>query len=62
MDKEILNVKSLAEFLGMSESKVYQLVQTGKIPSSRIGRSYRFVRSEVVTWLKNGGTKAREGV
>ncbi len=52
MVKDIMNVKELAEYIGMSKSKIYQLIRQKKIPASKIGRQYRFTRELMDKWLK----------
>ena len=51
MVKSIMNVEEVAEYLGFSVKKIYRLVETNKIPASRIGRQYRFLKQAVDDWL-----------
>lgn len=48
---EILTFEETRKYLKFSESKLYQLVQQGKIPASKIGRNWRFKRSRIDDWL-----------
>ena len=50
--KEIMDIKELAEYLGIGKSKIYSLIRHKKIPASRIGRQYRFSKEVVNNWLK----------
>jgi len=50
--KEIMDVKGLAQYLGIGKSKIYALIRQKKIPASRIGRQYRFSKDVVDAWLK----------
>ena len=52
MQKEIMNVSELAEYLGVSRSKIYKLIRDKKIPASKIGRQYKFSKQVVDAWLK----------
>ncbi|MFH1877790.1 MAG: helix-turn-helix domain-containing protein [Candidatus Omnitrophota bacterium] len=53
MLKTIMNVDEVAEYLGFSTKKIYRLVEANKIPASKIGRQYRFIRDAVDRWLKD---------
>ena len=50
--KEVMDIKELAEYLGIGKSKIYSLIRHKKIPASRIGRQYRFSKEIVNNWLK----------
>lgn len=50
--REVMDIKSLAEYLGIGKSKIYALIRLKKIPASRIGRQYRFSKDVVDQWLK----------
>lgn len=49
---EVMDIKALAQYLGMGRSKIYGLIRQRKVPASRIGRQYRFSKSLVDAWLK----------
>jgi len=44
---EILTFEETAKYLKFSKSKLYQLVQTKKIPASKIGRAWRFKKAKI---------------
>src|SRR5437762_14147589 len=48
---EVMDIKTLAQYLGMGRSKIYNLIRQKKIPASRIGRQYRFSKSIIDQWL-----------
>ena len=50
--KEIMDVKELADYLGIGKSKIYSLIRHKKIPASKIGRQYRFSKTVIDNWLK----------
>lgn len=54
MAKEIVDVEGAAELLGVSPWTIYQLARTGKIPGTRVGREWRFVRASLIQWVANG--------
>jgi len=49
---DVMDIKTLALYLGMGRSKIYNLIRLKKIPASRIGRQYRFAKELVDQWLK----------
>ena len=49
--RDIMDIKSLSNYLGMGKSKIYALIRMKKIPASPIGRQYRFSRVVVDQWL-----------
>ena len=44
-------VQETADYLGFSDAKVYKLIEAKKIPASRIGRQYRFLKDVLDMWL-----------
>ena len=49
---DVMDIKTLAQYLGMGRSKIYGLIRQRKVPASRIGRQYRFSRPLVDQWLR----------
>jgi excisionase family DNA binding protein len=47
----ILTVREVAEYLRMSETKVYRLVKERRLPAVRIGKSWRFRKDLLDDWL-----------
>ncbi len=48
---EVMDIRTLARYLGLGRSKIYNLIRLKKIPASRIGRQYRFSKSVIDNWL-----------
>lgn len=48
-----LTLVELAEYLKISQSKLYRMAQNGEIPASKIGTQWRFNREEIDAWGKN---------
>jgi len=48
----LLNVKQVAEYLQLKESTIYSWAQDGKVPAIKIGRTWRFRRSDLDGWLQ----------
>jgi excisionase family DNA binding protein len=53
MEKAIMNVEEVAEYLRFSVKKIYRLVESIGIPASKIGRQYRFLKSAIDQWLED---------
>lgn len=51
-DRAILTVKEVAEYLRMSEAKIYRLVKQGALPVVRIGKTWRFRKDLLDEWMK----------
>lgn len=52
-DKQVMDIKELAEYLGIGKSTIYNLIRQKKIPASKIGKQYRFSKDVVDSWLKD---------
>jgi excisionase family DNA binding protein len=49
--RTILTVREVAEYLRMSETKVYRLAKERQLPVIRIGRTWRFRKDLLDDWL-----------
>ena len=47
----ILTVPEVAEYLRVSDAKVYRLVRQGRLPVVRIGKVWRFRKDLLDQWL-----------
>ena len=47
----LLNVKQLADLLGVSDSNVYELIQEDGFPSLRIGKRIVIPKEELREWI-----------
>ena len=56
-DPAVLTVHEVAEYLRISEAKVYRLARDGELPVVRIGKTWRFRRDLLDDWLA-GAKKA----
>jgi len=50
--KDIMSIIELSEYVGLSKSKIYQLIRQKKIPASKIGRQYKFSKEIIDAWIK----------
>jgi len=49
----LLNVKQLADLLGVSDSSVYELIQEDGFPSLRIGKRIVIPKEELREWISD---------
>ncbi|HNY80873.1 MAG TPA: helix-turn-helix domain-containing protein [Thermoanaerobaculales bacterium] len=54
MDDRWLSVGEIAEYLGISKDSVYAWIEKKGLPAHRIGRLWKFKRSEVDEWVHAG--------
>lgn len=50
--REICSVKEIAEYLGVSESKIRQLVRRNAIPYAKIDGQYKFYVPTIRGWVQ----------
>ena len=57
----LLRISDASKFLGLSRSKLYQLMDRGELPFTKIGRSRRVPRKAVVEFAasRTVGTELR---
>lgn len=51
-DDEIMTVNDVAQYLKISVITTYRLVQEGKIPAFKVGRSWRVKRSDLDDFIE----------
>ena len=49
--KRVLNIKEVADYLGIHASTVYKYAQQGKIPAFKIGSDWRFSKKHIDKWI-----------
>ena len=49
---EILTVEELHGYLKIPKPTLYALAQNGRIPAAKVGKHWRFRRSDIDEWLK----------
>ena len=49
----IMTVHDVAQYLRLSEAKVYKMAQEGHVPAIRIGKSWRFKRELLDEWIRH---------
>ncbi|MDC9700992.1 MAG: helix-turn-helix domain-containing protein [Alphaproteobacteria bacterium] len=61
---EIMTVKEIADYLKIAEKTAYQIASEGKVPSFKIGSSWRFRKNEIDLWIseqERNDTKGKTG-
>lgn len=48
----IMTIDTLSEYLKISRSTLYKLLQDGKLPGKKLGKRWRFHREAIDEWLK----------
>jgi len=54
MDERWLSVEEIAEHLGVSRDSIYAWVKQRGMPATRIGKFWKFKRSQVDEWAISG--------
>jgi excisionase family DNA binding protein len=62
MEKLLLKPAEVSELVGLGQSKTYELIATGEIPSVRIGRSVRVPADRLREWIEQlkGGESLKD--
>jgi len=48
----IMTVHDVADYLRLSEAKVYKMAREGLIPAFRMGKTWRFKRQLIDEWIR----------
>jgi len=51
---DFLTAEEVAGYLKVDIMTIYRLSKEGKIPASKIGHLWRFKKTEIDEWFKNG--------
>ena len=60
MDKDVMTIEQVADYLQISVKSVYKLVRTGKIPATKVLNKWRFHKDLVDKYVFNGKKKVRK--
>lgn len=61
LDDEVLTLEETAAFLKIGDATIYNLTRDGTLPARKVGREWRYLKSEILTYLKESRT-AQDGV
>jgi excisionase family DNA binding protein len=51
-EASVLTVHDVAEYLRLSEAKVYRMAREGRVPAFRLGKSWRFRKDSIDEWTR----------
>jgi excisionase family DNA binding protein len=51
-DKEVMNTEETAEFLGLKPFTIREYAKQGVIPAKKLGKQWRFVKADLLDWLR----------
>lgn len=51
-DVGIMTVHDVAEYLRLSEAKVYKMANEGRVPALRMGKTWQFKRELIDEWIR----------
>lgn len=54
-DHEVLTTDEAAALLRVSTKTVLQLVRAGSLPGEKVGRAWRFLKSDVLAYVRGTG-------
>ncbi len=58
-EEKIMNVNEAVGFLGLEKHVLYAKCANGEIPCFRVGKLYKFKRSELLKWMESQGLNKR---
>ncbi|HWM32619.1 MAG TPA: helix-turn-helix domain-containing protein [Pseudolysinimonas sp.] len=61
-DVRFLTVAEVAEMMRVSNMTVYRMVESGKLPAVRFGRSYRIPESAMAAVIEPPRSQADQGI
>ena len=61
-DVRFLTVAEVADLMRVSNMTVYRMVESGKLPAVRFGRSYRIPESALAAAIELPGSQADQGI
>jgi excisionase family DNA binding protein len=48
----MMTVHEVAEYLRLSEAKIYEMAREGHVPALRLGKKWRFKRDLIDDWIR----------
>jgi excisionase family DNA binding protein len=58
----VFTIKELSQYLRIAESSLYKLVREGKIPGQKIGKTWRFFKPAIDSWLSEKSDNKKENI
>ncbi len=60
MDKRLIDINELSEYIGMSRNTIYSWVSQRKIPFVKCGRLTKFDLQRIDEWIEENSSEAIE--
>lgn len=54
---DILSLKETAEYLRVTTQTVYNMIKKGRIKTCKVGREWRFFRSDIMAYLESSSNQ-----
>ncbi len=55
MDNRWCSVDEIAKHLGVKRDTIYKWISEKQMPAHRVGRLWKFQKSEIDDWVRSGG-------
>jgi len=55
LDDRWLSVDEISKYLGVSSDSVYRWIDRHRMPAHKVGRFWKFKKTEVDDWVRGGG-------
>ena len=59
MNRRLLDIKEVADYIGLSVHTLYTMVSQRRIPFVKMGRLTKFDREEIDKWITSHSVKVR---
>ena len=60
ISESLLTLDELSEYLKVSKSTLYKLVQAGRVPGSKIGKHWRFRKETIDRWIDGNEQQSKK--
>ncbi|MBA7504137.1 hypothetical protein ES706_02762 [subsurface metagenome] len=57
--QRLMTIREVADYLRLSKVTVYKMTRQGKIPALKIGKQWRYNKSEIDSWVKQKSNSKR---
>jgi excisionase family DNA binding protein len=57
VERDIMTVQEVAEYLRLNEMTIYRLARKGEIPALKVGRTWRFKKELINEWFRQAAGK-----
>lgn len=54
---DILNIEETAQYLRISNQTVYNMIRDGRIRAFKVGREWRFLRADILSYMKSSSNQ-----